>query len=128
MNYIIFDIYEYICIVLIMKYYKLKTVAFYIFATTIISFDLKGSENENEGICSCCNCWNNKEKKEEKETEVENKDDGKDEEKKENKEAEKTEENKEKEKNKNKKEKKKQKEEEEKDPMELADETYGFDL
>ena len=41
-----------------MKYYKLKTVVFYIFATTIISFDLKaseeGSENENEGICSCC--------------------------------------------------------------------------
>ena len=120
-------IYTLIYIVLVMKYYKLKTVAFYIFATTIISFDLKGSENENEGICSCYNCWNNKEKKEEKETEVENKDDGKDEEKKE--EAEKTEENKEKEKNKNKKEKKKQKEEEEKDPMDIADEVYNcFDL
>ena len=39
-----------------MKYYKLKTVAFYIFVATIMSFDLKGSENENEGICSYCNC------------------------------------------------------------------------
>ena len=39
-----------------MKYYKLKTVAFYIFVATVISFDLKGSENENEGICSYCNC------------------------------------------------------------------------
>ena len=42
-----------------MKYYKLKTVVFYIFATTIMSFDLKGSEkdgkNENEGSCPCCN-------------------------------------------------------------------------
>ena len=39
-----------------MKYYKLKTVAFYIFVATIMSFDLKGSENANEGICSYCNC------------------------------------------------------------------------
>ena len=48
--------YIYIYIVLVMKYYKLKTVAFYIFVATVISFDLKGSENENEGICNCCNC------------------------------------------------------------------------
>ena len=48
-----------------MKYYKLKTVAFYIFATTIMSFDLKGSENENEGNCPCCNCCDKEEKLEE---------------------------------------------------------------
>ena len=51
-----------------MKYYKLKTVAFYIFVATVISFDLKGSENENEGICSYCNCC--KEEKEEDKKEV----------------------------------------------------------
>ena len=56
-----------------MKYYKLKTVAFYIFIATIMSFDLKGSENEDEGSCTCCNCWNNKENKEEKKPEVVNK-------------------------------------------------------
>ena len=48
-----------------MKYYKLKTVAFYIFVATVMSFDLKGGENENEGICSCCNCCKEEEKKEE---------------------------------------------------------------
>ena len=46
-----------------MEKYKLKTVAFYIFVATVISFDLKGSENENEGICPCCNCWKKKRKK-----------------------------------------------------------------
>ena len=34
---------------------KLKTVAFYIFVATIMSFELKGNENENEGNCPCCN-------------------------------------------------------------------------
>ena len=48
-----------------MKYYKLKTVAFYVFVATVMSFDLKGGENENEGICSCCNCCKEEEKKEE---------------------------------------------------------------
>ena len=49
-----------------MKYYKLKTVAFYIFVATIMSFDLKGSENGNEVICPCC-CSDEGEKKGEKE-------------------------------------------------------------
>ena len=75
----------YIYIVLVMKYYKLKTVVFYIFATTITSFDLKGGENENEGICSCCNCCKEEEKKEE-EKNNENKEDTKDKKKEENKE------------------------------------------
>ena len=57
----------YIYIVLIIENYKLKTVAFYIFVATVISFDLKGSENENEGICPCCNCWKKEEKKVKKE-------------------------------------------------------------
>ena len=50
-----------------MENYKLKTVAFYIFATTIMSFDLKGSEegseNKNEGNCSCCCCFDEGKKK-----------------------------------------------------------------
>ena len=37
-----------------MKYYKLKTVVFYIFATTITSFDLKGGENENNKDFKIC--------------------------------------------------------------------------
>ena len=37
-----------------MKYYKLKTVAFSILATAVMSFDLKGNEDENEVICLCC--------------------------------------------------------------------------
>ena len=68
-----------------MKYYKLKTVAFYIFVATVISFDLKGSENENEGICPCC-CSDEGEKKGEKEEgeekNNENKEDTKDKKKK----------------------------------------------
>ena len=71
-----------------MKYYKLKTVAFYIFVATVISFDLKGSENENEGICPCC-CSDEGEKKGEKEEgeekNNENKEDTKDKKKKEDK-------------------------------------------
>ena len=55
--------------VLVMKYYKLKTVAFYAFATTIISFDLKGIENENEGICLCCCSDEGKKNEENKEKE-----------------------------------------------------------
>ena len=72
-----------------MKYYKLKTVVFYIFATTITSFDLKGSENEKEGICSCCCCFDEGKKKgEEKEGEnkEENKEDKEDKEDKDEKE------------------------------------------
>ena len=70
--------------VLVMKYYKIKTVAFYAFVTTIMSFDLKGSENEKEGSCSCCNCWDNKEKPEvgEKPGEEKKEDEKNDEEKK----------------------------------------------
>ena len=45
-----------------MEYYKLKTIAFYIFVGTIMFVNLKGSENENEWSCSCCNCLK-KEKK-----------------------------------------------------------------
>ena len=45
-----------------MEYYKLKTVAFYIFVGTIMFVNLKGSENENEWSCPCCNCLK-KEKK-----------------------------------------------------------------
>ena len=70
-----------------MKYYKLKTVAFYIFIATIMSFDLKGSENGNEVICPCC-CSDEWEKKGEKE---EGEEDTKDEKKKENKDEEKKE-------------------------------------
>ena len=57
-----------------MKYYKLKTVAFYIFVATIMFFDLKGSENENEGICPCCCCPDEGENKEEKVEEIKEKD------------------------------------------------------
>ena len=70
-----------------MKYYKLKTVAFYIFVATIMSFDLKGSENGNEVICPCC-CSDEGKKKGEKE---EGEEDTKDEKKKENKDEEKKE-------------------------------------
>lgn len=59
-----------------MKYYKKKTVVFYIFVATIMSFDLKGNENENEGNCPCCDCCKEEEKKEEKNNE--NKEDTKD--------------------------------------------------
>ena len=90
-----------------MKYYKLKTVAFYIFVVTIISFDLKGSEesseNENEGNYSPCCCPDEGKKKGEK-NEGENKGENANDKEKgnieENKEAEKIEENKEKQKEK----------------------------
>ena len=49
-----------------MKYYKLKTVAFYIFVATVMSFDLKGNEDENEVICLCC-CSDEGKKNEENE-------------------------------------------------------------
>ena len=55
--------------VLIIENYKLKTVAFYIFVATVISFDLKGSENENEWNCHCCCCPDEGENKEEKNNE-----------------------------------------------------------
>ena len=74
-----------------MENYKLKTVVFYVFATTIMSFDLKGSENENEGNCPCCNCCN----KEEKPEVGKNIEEKKEEENANNKEKEKKEENKE---------------------------------
>ena len=48
-----------------MEYYKLKIVAFYIFVGTIMFVNLKGSENENEWSCSCCNCCEKKENKNE---------------------------------------------------------------
>ena len=47
-----------------MEYYKLKIVAFYIFMGNIMFVNLKGSENENEWSCPCCNCLK-KEKKNE---------------------------------------------------------------
>ena len=80
-----------------MKYYKLKTVAFYIFVATVISFDLKGSENENEGICPCCCCSDEGENKEERDREESEENKGNKENKEENKEnkEEKGEENKE---------------------------------
>ena len=53
-----------IYISLVVEYYKLKTIAFYIFVATIMFVNLKGSENENEWSCSCCNCLK-KEKKNE---------------------------------------------------------------
>ena len=44
-----------------MEFYKLKIVVFYVFATTITSFDFKGSneeevreDNKNSFCCGCC--------------------------------------------------------------------------
>ena len=62
-------IYINIYIVLVMENYKIKTVAFYIFVATVISFDLKGSENANEGSCPCCNCCDKEKEEEDKKEE-----------------------------------------------------------